>query len=86
MAIVLGASLVPTTIAGHAYWEISDEPDRTQQKIHFLKNAGLIGGLMFAALDTGGRPSIFWSGRKAAAGFKDSLASASHSVLDAADR
>jgi len=86
MAIVLGVSLVPTTMVGHAYWEISDEPDRTQQKIHFLKNAGLIGGLMFAALDTGGSPSVFWSGRKAALGFKDTLASASHSVLDIADR
>jgi uncharacterized membrane protein YphA (DoxX/SURF4 family) len=86
MAIVLGASLLPTTIAGHAYWEISDEPDRTQQKMHFLKNMGLIGGLVFAALDTGGRPSVFWSGRQAAIGLKDTLASASQSVIDVADR
>jgi len=86
MAIVLGASLIPTTIAGHAYWEIAVEPDRTQQRLHFMNNVGLIGGLAFAALDTGGRPSVFWTGRKAAIGLKDTIASASQSVLDVADR
>jgi uncharacterized membrane protein YphA (DoxX/SURF4 family) len=64
LALVLGASLVPTTIAGHAFWE-ADGEERRAQRIQFLKNAGLLGGLVFAALDTGGRPSVFWSSRKA---------------------
>ena len=35
--------------------------------LQFAKNAALLGGLLAAALDTGGRPSVFWSGRRAAA-------------------
>ena len=58
MAIVLGGSLVPTTLAGHRFWEMDDEADKAQHQIQFVKNAALIGGLIFAALDTGGRPSI----------------------------
>ncbi len=73
MAIVLGGSLVPTTLAGHRFWEMEDAADKAQQQIQVLKNAAVIGGLVFAALDTGGRPSIFWSGRRAAEGLADTL-------------
>ena len=86
MAIVLGGSLVPTTLAGHRFWEIDDDVEKAQQKIQFLKNAGLIGGLIFAALDTGGRPSVFWSGRRVAEGAAAAVASTTHSVLDSLDR
>lgn len=86
LAIVLGASLVPTTLAGHRFWEMDDPADKTQHQTQFLKNLGLIGGLIFAALDTGGRPSIFWSGRKAVGHLSDSVASTvsstSHSIGD----
>lgn len=82
MALALAGTLVPTTIAGHAFWEMDDEADRAQHKIHLLKNAGLIGGLVFAALDTGGRPSIFWSGKRAAAGIADTVAATTHSLVD----
>ena len=37
-----------------------------RQMLQFAKNAGLVGGLLAAALDTGGRPSVFWCGRRAA--------------------
>jgi hypothetical protein len=30
------------------------------------KDAGLIGGLLAVSVDTGGRPSVFWTGRRAA--------------------
>lgn len=86
MAIVLGGSLVPTTLAGHRFWEIEDDADKALQQIQFLKNAALIGGLMFAALDTGGRPSVFWSGRKAVEGAAATVASTTHSVFDSLDR
>ena len=85
MAIVLGGSLVPTTLAGHRFWEM-DDADKAQHQIQFLKNAALVGGLMFAALDTGGRPSVFWSGRKAVEGAAATVASTTHSVLDSLDR
>ena len=74
MAVVLGGSLVPTTLAGHRFWEM-DDPDKAQHQIQF-----------FAALDTGGRPSVFWSGRKAVEGAAATVASTTHSVLDSLDR
>ena len=36
------------------------------QRIHFLKNVGLLGGLLLAALDTEGRPSLRWRAERAA--------------------
>jgi uncharacterized membrane protein YphA (DoxX/SURF4 family) len=80
MALALIGSLVPTTIAGHAFWEIDDEAERRAQFLNFLKNGALIGGLVFAALDTGGRPSVFWSGRKAAEGIVASLAATAQDI------
>src|SRR5688500_8066529 len=59
-ALVLAASVVPTTAAGHRFWELDPGLQRTQQKIHFLKNAGLLGGLLLAAADTEGRPGLAW--------------------------
>jgi putative oxidoreductase len=44
-ALGLIASMVPTTVAGHPFWEL-EGADRKAQEIHFLKNVGLIGGLL----------------------------------------
>jgi uncharacterized membrane protein YphA (DoxX/SURF4 family) len=82
MALVLGASLVPTTLAGHRFWEMDDDAAKAQHQIHVLKNAAVLGGLLFAALDTGGRPSVFWSGRRAVSGLADSVSSTTHSFAD----
>lgn len=65
-AAVLAASLVPTTIAGHRYWEVSEEPDRSQQRLHFWKNVSMLGGLIIAAGDTDGQPGVAWRARRAA--------------------
>ncbi|MBN6035731.1 DoxX family protein [Amycolatopsis sp. 195334CR] len=65
-ALVLLGSLVPTTVAGHPFWAEKDEQAKQQQLIHFLKNAGLAGGLMLAAADTHGKPSLGWRAKKAA--------------------
>lgn len=50
-ALALACSLVPTTMAGHAYWNVEDPEARKQQRIHFHKNLAMLGGLLFAALD-----------------------------------
>ena len=42
---------VPTTAAAHQYWTIEDPAARAQQKIHFWKNAGLLGSLLLVAFD-----------------------------------
>jgi putative oxidoreductase len=45
-ATALAASLIPTTAAGHRFWEETDPSTRAQQTIHFLKNAAMFGGLL----------------------------------------
>jgi putative oxidoreductase len=65
-ALLLAGSLVPTTLAGHAFWEIDDPAQRGMQRVQFLKNVGLLGGLLFAALDNEGRPGLRWRAGNAA--------------------
>lgn len=65
-AAVLAASLVPTTAAGHRFWEESDPTARTQQRNHFFKNVSMLGGLLIAAGDTDGKPGVAWRARRAA--------------------
>ena len=62
---VLAATLVPTTIAGHRFWEIDDPGERAAQQIHFMKNVSLLGGLILAAVDTQGAPGLAWRARRA---------------------
>jgi putative oxidoreductase len=45
----LVASLVPTTVAGHAFWSDDDPVARKTNRIQFLKNVGLAGGLLAVA-------------------------------------
>lgn len=56
-ALGLAAGLVPTTLLGHAFWSAPADQKQMQQ-INFLKNVSLIGGLLVAAADTGGRESL----------------------------
>jgi uncharacterized membrane protein YphA (DoxX/SURF4 family) len=39
-------TLVPTTLAGHPYWRIADPAARRQQRTHFYKNVGMLGGAL----------------------------------------
>ena len=64
-AIVLGASLIPTTLAAHRFWEKSDPGEKRTQTIHFLKNTAMLGGIVLAAASHGGRPSFPWRARRA---------------------
>jgi uncharacterized membrane protein YphA (DoxX/SURF4 family) len=63
---VLAATLVPTTLAGHAFWDESDPETRTTQRTQFVKNTSLLGGLLLAGVDTEGRPGLAWRARRAA--------------------
>jgi putative oxidoreductase len=56
-AAVLAALLVPTTVAGHAYWNESDPKVRAQQRIHFAKNLAMLGGLLEVAAGGSRRPA-----------------------------
>lgn len=59
-ATALVGSLVPTTLAGHPFWQENDPQQKTQDQIHFVKNLGMVGGLLLAALDTEGKPGLRW--------------------------
>ncbi len=65
-ALVLSGSVVPTTLAGHRFWEHEDPTERFGQISNFLKNTGLLGGLLLAAVDTEGKPSVGYRARRAA--------------------
>src|SRR5438067_10071205 len=65
-AAVLAASLVPTTAGGHRFWEEEDPQAKKMQQTHFLKNLAILGGLIIAATDTEGAPSLSWRAKRAA--------------------
>ncbi|HEV7234759.1 MAG TPA: DoxX family protein [Ktedonobacteraceae bacterium] len=45
-AALLIGSLVPTTLVGHPFWKEESGPEREKQMLQFLKNLGLISGLL----------------------------------------
>ena len=57
-ALALAGALVPTTFTAHAFWTVKDPDARAQQKVHFLKNVGLLGGVLLASVDTAGKPGL----------------------------
>ena len=50
-ALILAGSLAPTTAVGHQFWNQTDPAARKNQRIHFLKNLSIAGGLLMATLD-----------------------------------
>ena len=52
-ALGLVGAMIPTTLAGHAFWAL-DGADRKAQQIQFLKNAGIVGGLLVLLTKKGG--------------------------------
>jgi len=84
MAASLAVTLLPTTIAGHPFWKEDDPTTRAQQRTQFLKNASMLGGLILAATDTDGRPSMSWRAHRAiehtAARVSESASRAAHAL------
>ena len=50
-AVVLTASLLPTTVVGHPFWKETEGAARAGQRTQFLKNLGLLGGLLMVAAE-----------------------------------
>jgi putative oxidoreductase len=65
-ALALAISLVPTTFAGHRFWEHDDPQEKFGQTSNFLKNTSMLGGLLLAVVDTEGKPSMGWRAKKTA--------------------
>ncbi len=64
-AAVLAVTLVPTTLAQHRFWEEQEPAAKANQRRHFIKNLGILGGLLLAAVDTEGEPGLAWRTRHA---------------------
>jgi len=45
-ARILALTVIINTYIGHPFWETEKPEDRRPQVIHFLKNAGVLGGLL----------------------------------------
>lgn len=65
-SFALAATLVPTTFGGHRFWEEPDPQARANQQNHFMKNVSMTGGLILAAVDTAGKPSLAWRAKRKA--------------------
>ena len=57
-ALALLVSMVPTTWVDHPFWSETDPQTKQTQQRHFLKNLSMMGGLLLATADTGGRESL----------------------------
>ena len=62
---VLAATLVPTTLAGHRFWEETEPANRNAQRLNFFKNVSVLGGLLLAGVDTDGKPGLAWRAKHA---------------------
>lgn len=72
-ALALAGSLVPTTFAAHQFWTENDPAKRSAQRVHFFKNVSMLGGLLLAAVDTAGKPSLGWRAKRAVVAVKEKV-------------
>ncbi len=59
-AAVLAGTLLPATFVGHPFWKVQNVAMRRAEQVQFAKNLGLLAGLLLAAADTAGSPSLRW--------------------------
>jgi len=59
-AALLAGTLIPTTIAGHPFWTAQTKAQYDADVVQFAKNLAILGGLLLAAVDTAGSPSVRW--------------------------
>ncbi len=57
--------MLPTTVAGHAFWREEDPAVKNAQRLNFFKGISLVGGLLIAGVDTEGKPGVAWRARRA---------------------
>ena len=57
-SLTLALTVVPDAATGHAFWSEQDKEARSVQRTMFLRDLGLLGGLLVSVADTGGRESV----------------------------
>ncbi|GAB2514992.1 DoxX family protein [Nocardia heshunensis] len=75
-AFVLAVTVIPTAVTEQDFWAEPDPDRKAAKRIAFLKDVGLLGGLLIASGDTEGRPSLSWRGRRAAREARATVAAA----------
>ncbi|WP_433732561.1 DoxX family membrane protein [Nocardia sp. CA-129566] len=65
-SLTLAATVIPATVTEQDFWAEKDPERKAAKRNAFLKDVSLLGGLMIASADTGGKPSLGWRGRRAA--------------------
>ena len=78
----LAVSVVPGSLGSHAFWNETDPERKAAERRALLSDVGLIGGLIIAAVDLEGRPSLGWRGRRAARKVSERVSAAVPSGLD----
>jgi uncharacterized membrane protein YphA (DoxX/SURF4 family) len=72
----LALSVVPGSLGGHMFWSESDPHRKADERRAFLTDISLIGGLIIAAIDTEGKPSLGWRSRHAARNVSEAVTAA----------
>jgi uncharacterized membrane protein YphA (DoxX/SURF4 family) len=72
----LAFTVVPGSLGGHMFWNEPDPHRKAEERRAFMTDLSLLGGLIIAAVDTEGRPSLGWRGRRAARKVSDAVTSA----------
>jgi uncharacterized membrane protein YphA (DoxX/SURF4 family) len=62
----LAFTVLPGSMGGHMFWTESDAQRKADERRAFMTDLSLLGGLIIAAVDTEGKPSLGWRGRRAA--------------------
>lgn len=62
----LAFTVIPGSLSGHMFWNETDPERKADQRRAFMTDLSLLGGLVIAAVDTEGKPSLGWRGRRAA--------------------
>ena len=57
-ALALALTVVPDAVTGHAFWTEQDKQQKHVQRGLFVRDLGLLGGLLVSVADTGGRESV----------------------------
>ena len=72
----LAVTVIPGSLGGHLFWTEKDPQRKAEQRRALLTDLSLLGGLIIAAADTAGKPSLGWRGRQAASRLSEAVSSA----------
>ena len=72
----LAFTVIPGSLGGHMFWNEADPQRKADERRAFMTDLSLLGGLIIAAVDTEGKPSLGWRGRRAARKVSDAVTAA----------